>query len=434
MRNPPIIIFAGDTTWKVARGDLLLEVPASAGATAAQIAREISTLIGSSQASATLAIPSAWCLSATVSLEGIPARNRRSALLYRLELLLPLTAEDIATDYIFKEPTSALAICVSTAALKEFVDAIEEAGILVQSIVPASIYAVHALDDQSPAPDAIIWQSGDTIEIFAVWNRIITGWYLLPAGIEDLRWHLEQLFPDRSVVRNITCCSLSPATDAFLRTVPSLKLLSPNDRSIEQSVISASAAGKSSPVEFRRDGLAPGNALRAVRRPVIEAVIAAFLLIICICGAACWRANRLEQLAARYRVEQQQAFREVFPGHAVPANIVSRLKSEERKLQSGDADTGSSLPQSTLPTLQTILLAVESLSPETRLEVEDLKVEDNKVLLDGIVRNRADLTAVEDALQQIAHLQLDAPQTEQQAGKGLHLSLTGTGTGEPTRK
>jgi hypothetical protein len=435
MRNPPIIIFPADAGWKVARGESLMDVPASAGADPEKIAREISTLIESSSAEVTLAIPSSWCLSATVRLDGVPARNRRSALQYRLELLLPLTAEEIAADYILAEPHSALAICVSAATAAGFIDALEATGLMVQSIVPASIYAAHALlSKMQESPDAIVWQTGSVVEIFIIRNQIIAGWYTLPAQVDDLKWHLGQLFSGPTEMPGLVTCSLDQALRDFLKTLPTLKLLSSESRSIDQTVVASVTDGLPSPVQLRRDRLAPGNPLRAIRKPIIELAVAAVLLVVCICVSACWRANQLERLALRYRNRQEQVFHQAFPGHTIPVNIVSRLRSEERKIETGDTDTTTSLPQSTLPTLQSILLAIDSMPAEVRLEVNDLKVDDNSVSIDGIVRNRTDLTAVIDTLQQIGHLQVEAPQTDQLPGKGLHITLTGTSSAEPKRK
>ena len=47
-----------------------------------------------------LAIPSAWCLCDPVATTGLPARNRRQAMAYRLEEKLPVAAEEVVADFI----------------------------------------------------------------------------------------------------------------------------------------------------------------------------------------------------------------------------------------------------------------------------------------------------------------------------------------------
>jgi hypothetical protein len=442
VKQSPIVIFAGETVWKLARGDSISDViPVGGTAPAAsnpdQLATAIAGMIGSVSRSVTLVVSAAWCLSATVPLAGVPARNRRSSLLYRLELLLPLTAEEIAADYVFNEPENAFAICVSAIALKPFVDALETAGISIQSITPASVYAVQSLlaGQKTDGCDLVIWQSQNTIELFVIRKGSVAGWYLFPAEADDLRWHLDQIPSSAGVVRTVIPCNLDPNLLAVLQADRSLALAGEEHRTIEQAVTSALGAGTQPAIELRRDALAPGNAFRAVRKPLMELAAATILLVFCICGAALWRAAKLERIASDDRDQQAALFRQVFPGHVVPVNIVSRLRSEARRIDQGSGSNAAAQSiQPAPPTLRSILVAISTMPADVRLEVRDLTVNDGHFSMDGRVRNRNDLNTLVDALANTAHLQLDPPQTEQDGARGLHITLTGALPAEPAPK
>ena len=428
MKDIPTVIFVGDDGWKIARADSFIDVPITAGASTDQIASAIKATFNSSTRSAILALPASQCFSATVSLAGLPTRNRRSGMLYRLELLLPLTAEEIVADYILDEPDSAFAICLPLTSVKPTIDALELAGIRIESVIPTPIYAVAGVLNTEKATqlDAIIWQSKDMVQMFTLRESHITGWYNLRSDVDDLHWHINQCFASRTTPVSVLVCNVEPAMLASLKSFTFLKVIVREHLTMETAFISALVNAVGRPVDLRRDGLAPTDSLRVIRRPLIEAVMAMMLLVVCVCSSAGWRAHRLEQVATKYREQQADLFRAVFPGRTVPANIVSRLRSEERRLKSNDSPSGeSSLSQTLMPTLQSVLSAVASLPADIRLKVQDLRLDDDRFSLEGTVRSRSDLDRLTDALRQQPNLQVDAPQTEQIPGKGLQINMSG---------
>src|SRR6185436_999635 len=83
-------------------------------------------------------------------------------------------------------------------------------------------------------------------------------------------------------------------------------------------------------VNLRRDELAVRDRLRLVRTPLAFAAAAAVLFVACACAAMLWRAARYDRLAGQYAGDQQAVFRTVFPRQPLPADVRSRLASEER--------------------------------------------------------------------------------------------------------
>src|SRR5689334_16163709 len=108
MAKRTFILFASDTGWQAGAGDSLVQVPMTAGATPDQIATAAADSpkqLGHGASPIILAIPSNWCLCASIHTDDLPKADYRS-LLYRLEEKLPWPAESITADFIRQENTA----------------------------------------------------------------------------------------------------------------------------------------------------------------------------------------------------------------------------------------------------------------------------------------------------------------------------------------
>src|SRR5437868_4470898 len=142
MSKKNFILFASDTGWHAGAGDSLIEIPMAAGATPDQIASASADALkklGHGASPVTLAIPSNWCLAASIATDGLPRSDYKS-LLYRLEEKLPWPAESITADFI-RHANSALGICIKTEKVRPLIDALESDGIPIQTITPTALLA-----------------------------------------------------------------------------------------------------------------------------------------------------------------------------------------------------------------------------------------------------------------------------------------------------
>src|SRR5207248_591355 len=126
MAVPSFILFPGSTTWRIGvvrDGQVALTaiaVPANTShdQTAALVAVALNGA-GYEGQGTILALPSAWCFSASIGTADL-RRHDRKAMLFRLEEKLPLAAEALIADFIphhsaaasSSTPSSALGICV----------------------------------------------------------------------------------------------------------------------------------------------------------------------------------------------------------------------------------------------------------------------------------------------------------------------------------
>ncbi len=429
MTRAKSVIFAGDQAWKLGRGSDLVELPDLPSATPDAVAAAVAAMPGVTDGPVVLFLPTSWCLSATVSLEGVPARSRHTALLYQLELLLPLSAEDVAADFIINDARqSALGLCVPLKDVKPVVDALEASGVVIDNITPASVFAAQTVLNglKGESCDAVFWANENSIEVFSIHDQRVTGWYVVPAEAGDLGAHVTRLAGTRSSPLKIVARSLPRTLLEWLMADPSFRVLSEGPMTVETAAISGVAAGVQPAVNLRRDGLAATDPYRAIRRPLTQAVLAAVLLVVCVCAAAIWRADQYQRLAEGFRDRQAESFHRVFPGRPVPVNVVSRFRSEERSLAPSTAGESLDTPTSVQPTLHALLRAIGGLPETSGLEVQDLRIDEGTFSVEAIAGSRADLDALVQSLRDVPSMQVEPPQAEQVPGKGIRITLTGS--------
>src|SRR5688500_10313053 len=101
-KNFAVVLATG--TWHVAFVSDKSAPPIDTGVTIdaapEAVAEKIFELCASKASRLTLAVPTAWCLCASVSTDELPRTDRHEALRYRLEEKLPVPAEDVVADFI----------------------------------------------------------------------------------------------------------------------------------------------------------------------------------------------------------------------------------------------------------------------------------------------------------------------------------------------
>lgn len=458
------VLFPGPSGWQVGTvvetGDVsFAAVPTSASDTPETFAAAIVTALKSNGwrgRGVGLALPSSWCLSARVSTDGLPPKNRRQALTFRLEEKLPVSAEEVAADFVEPEGEGgdALGVCAQTQTVAPYVEALEAAGVPVDSISPAALLAAQ---NQSPTDcDVLLWGAANEVELFAFRDARPVAWHVLPAEERDLAMHVGIETRGRPQPVRLRAIGLAP--DA-LRPVSALPGVQPvgadESRSLHEAAARAAAsvlAGQSAPwVELRRGALSAGDGSRHLHRPLVALVASAALLLAAMSAAMLVRAARYEA-AAREREElQRQVFQRAFPGRPVPVDVRSRMLSERQALRAQNGEMGddgigttAGLPPAQasagLASLRDLLAAFPR---GLRFRVVELRLDEGKLLIEGQARSHGDADAIATALRKGGEFAVEPPRTEQLTGisKGVAFTITGTvqqapaaPAGEPARK
>src|SRR5438045_1145265 len=141
MPAQPFIIFPTSHSWHVAtlHGDVPRVRDVRAGADMGSATASELRELGYAGQGVILALPTEWCFVASIQISDLP-RHDRGAMIYRLEEKLPMPAEEFVADFAH-DGDSALGVAARTAQIKPLVDVLENAGIAIQSIVPAALLA-----------------------------------------------------------------------------------------------------------------------------------------------------------------------------------------------------------------------------------------------------------------------------------------------------
>lgn len=410
MASPPLVLFPPDALaaepWRLGRAvdgqphvaPLVVPGDAAPSAVAAAVAA-----VGAGPV--TLALPSSLCLSATVDTTGLPRQGRRSALAYRLELALPLAAEDVAADFLqHPRQRSALGIAVAVAIVRPWVDALESAGVTVAAICPAALLAIDR-----PADGLVAWGHGSAVDLFSIVGGQLTNWLTLPAQADDVRLYLPAV--------EVTATRLIDAPDAVADAIGGVR----SSADWSTAATAAVVAGRRPRVDLARDGLAPRGRGTAARRALIGVGLAAVVFAAACSGAMLWRAQAYQRRADADLDRQQQTFRQLFPGRPVPADVRSRLGSEARGLVAPAAEGGTG--PSALAVLHGLLA---HLPADVRFQLSEVRVADGQFHVEGTVPTWSDADAVAAAVRAGTGVPVDPPQTSQDGPRAVHFVLTGS--------
>lgn len=416
---------SGGTAWRIAtaRGGAR-EVPAEAAATPGEIANALAAELsrqvdGYRGQGVLLALPSEWCLPATIAVADLPAARDRAALLYRLEEQLPLAAEQFTADFV-RSGESAMAVAVAGERVEPLVEALEHAGILVQSIAPLAMLATQQVAADLAKPTAtVLWEEdGAKLSVIAVRQGAPVAWSLVNAASANEEEQIKL------------------ATDLMdLGGTPSGEI----DRRDGGALIRSAArlgeavlAGKAAPwFEFRRDAIAAADPMRSLRPALNAALGAAAVLLIVLAVAMLWRGWRYDRLARDYEDQLTARFQEKFPGWAVPANVRAVVESEHRKLAA--RGTGALPPEARHSALRLMRDVLGNVGSDVRFAIDRMTINDTSIEIEGRVKSYEDVGPLV-ASARSAGLEVPTPQmrktTDGAWSYAIRGSLPARGAGE----
>lgn len=421
------VIFAGDEIWRVrspggATGHLQFERGTGAKTIAADVTRTLREG-GYQGGGVLLALPAAWCLSAVISTADLP-RNDGVAMAFRLEEKLPLAAENFTADFVpLAEGERALGVCVENDRVVPLVEALEDAGVVVQSVTPGVMLAVqsmtggdvrHAAEEEAVL---LLWGEGADVNVVTLYARRPVGWAVVPADAGALGMQLDMAVLEVGDAAVVT--SDLPAEWAAWLAQRGFEDVTSRKESIEDVVVRRATdvlSGALTPwVELRRGAMAIEDPLRVVRRPINAALAAAAVLCVVLAGVFFYRSFRYDQLAQSYEAQLAEDFKREFPGWPVPPNVRRMVESERAKL-AGGGPASSSLPaeaqESALRVLHDVLAKIPA---ESKITIDKINVYDTVAEVQARSKSHADADVLAGALR-TAGLDVPPPQMRQREG------------------
>jgi hypothetical protein len=403
----PFVIFAGEGVWKIVSGGAVDEVRIDPEATANDIAVVVALKLrgrGYQGEGVMLALPSAWCLSAGISLEGLSASDQ-AAMAFRLEEKLPLAAENFTADFI-EQGDRALGVCAPNDRVSPLVEVLEQSGVVVQSVSPAAVLALQHLGNA--AAGLLVWTEGDRTNVFAT------------DGGLGLAWALASNDAELKVAVNLLALEMEGGGSVLdVARERNLDLHTAATRTA-----GAVLAGGVRPwVELRRGAMAVEDPLRVVRRPINAALAAAVALCLVLTGVFFYRAHRYDRLAQDYETTLARRFGQEFPGWAAPVNVRATVEAELRKLNlAGPSALPPEAQESALRVLHDVLAKIPA---DSKISFDRLAFNDTSVELEGRSLKYEDVDGV-IAAAKAAGMEVPPPQMRKLADNSWGFAVRGS--------
>ena len=426
-------IFVGDGAWQAVRaGDgqverAAIDVPSAGDEPSGEAVREALASLGWSHEAVTVALPSPWCLAASIATTDLGRGPRHKALAYRLEEHLPVSVEDVVADFVEASRGAALGVCAQRDRLVGLVSRIEEAGVRVEAARPAALLAAAWALQQKPGVEAVVRvrRDGEGLEFDAVQlhkNRPV-GWWWLGGDRDGLLEQIEAAADGATPSRLALLGGDEELADAIARRGFTVEPLARDGD--EAAALGLQAGGGSRAagwIDFRPG--CGGSRARGGRRDAAARVVAALVLRVTLSGAAHWRGMQYEESADAFASQQIVLFRKALPGQRVPGHITARLRSQRQKLAAlgGQAsqEAGVVQPTSALQHLQAVLAA---LPPDVRWRIESITIESDTLGLVGQTRTHADAERIAALLADSGAYTVEQPRTGPLRDRGVSFQL-----------
>ena len=364
-----------------------------------------------------LAPDSNSCYFCKLNREAIAGLKDRKAMLFEMESSLPLDAESVVADIVPRDKCTT-GIAIDRLRWLDLVRSLDDAGVLVESIVPLPVLAAQSLITEQKAneEDLLVWSRDLRTDLIVIGDRQFNAWRHF--GYESDRLSLE--------VSAFRAGGISNEQIRWINLPKDYPCDLVSNEDVEAAAARAAARilqKKAEPwYELRRDDLAAGDPLRAFRGPLRFAALAASLLVLTTIAASLWRRHRIDSEIQSVRNEQRELFKKSFPGTRVPAAMLSRIRSEHRKAL-GARKVGVDVPK--MENAIDVLDAFLAGSPKNlRLHVDRIEIRSGELRLDVQLRAHADAGKLAASLEG-SGFEMRPPGTQQRDPKTVVTELQG---------
>ncbi len=437
--KPAFFVAIEGNAWSVARvmedKILLREVAdtedeAKVGEAVAEALREL----GYGGEAVCLGLPAERVLAAEIDASGLPRRSRRSAMLYRLEELVPCEAERLTADFLALPGGRALAVAVETDRVRAILDRLALTGVEVGAVCPTALLALQEAVAQHPEPCNYVLVAGPrAVDVFRMSVGRPTTWYTaLPQATELARLFQADLLArpiegERPAARVVGSLDPDLAAAVERETGVALQATDAGPTALETVARGAAAVlegGREPWIDFRRDALAAPNRWRRLAAPMVTAAALALVLIAAIGGLSYWRSLRYENLARRLEDETRSIYQNLYPNQQVPVRVESRMRSELARL-TAVSGAGGDLPNR--PSALLVLRdATSALPKDLQVRIVEARIDSDGLLLEGEARSHTDAEAVAQALGRSGAFSVEPPRTEHLAKGGVTFTIVGS--------
>lgn len=436
MKMDAILLMLGDDQWQLmaiyhdtVAQEMISNWPQADDRAKAQQIQNLQITLqnwGYEQQPVIIGVPDTWCLCTTRQGDGF--KSNRQNVLYDFEAQWPVAMEEVVADYLPGKQAT-LGVCVPLKKLSPVMQALEPLQLNLQAICPKALLALQQqpLTGNSPATRQTIWANtnGQAYHWFTLLDHKPVRWQWLPPSEKALVLQAQSLALNGVVDMQINAFDLPQPITEQLKALPQISSVTWSDAALDACAIAGAsriATRKIKPwIDLLRHPLVSNTQALAFQRVLSTLLLVVIVLGLTAAGTLYLRGTAYTQIAQQNRSNQLLRFAELFPDARIPQNIsiTSRLSSELKAMM----DHASVLPTIGTDTSETsalILLhdTLLCLPDDLPMNVQEIRMESNRVDLRGEASNHADVQRIADALRKSPQLQVQTPQMTQ-TGDGI---------------
>ncbi|WP_432799805.1 hypothetical protein [Poriferisphaera sp. WC338] len=380
-------------------------------------------------------LPSDWCYVASIQLNE-SKRSRLSTMLFQLEEFLPLDAEQVAASFhINSHSAMALGCAIEAKPLQRILAELEDRGISPGAICPKVFFVFHVLQHQKKIPDScqaiILPEPNGIYSIIQLHSGRIVSWRLLTE--KDLlrdEVHVSILsgvdLDQSDNTKLILGVDLSDDLVRELQERCDLKLeivATPILELLYEGAVDLHRREKVPVFNLRTGPLAVQSSWLRYQKQGVFAALGVCLLLISILVSLSIRARAYRHEFDQANQAMIELYQEAFPGQSVPLGIMGRLQSEQRKLQSTNAESVQLPEQRSM--LFTIRDVLSYLPIDIRFKLDELQIEARQIRVYGTTRSHVDANKIVAGLRNIEDYNFELLRTDQTADRTVSFSIVG---------
>jgi hypothetical protein len=380
-----------------------------------------------------LALCSQMCLVAEVDQGDLPAgKGRNEAMEYRLEERLPISAEQMAAQWIALPGSRALGICCQADVLVEIVSQLQLHQRVVQAISPAALLAGQWVAARADKTDAALVLPGPDepaeLDLLIVRAGRLEGWQWLGQDQDALAEALrEAAQAGPSPVDLLKVGSRIDLPEEVASSVAQV------DSTAWQEETTASAAIKMASefaenqeplwVNLRTHRRMPSRSSAPVDRALRIAGVMLTVLLMCLIAGGLLMSRRYEQRAEALAGRQSRLFIKTMDSRNVPLDVAARLRSERMRLAGlgGRSRAKPQKPTSALAHLQSMLSIVPR---DVRFRVTQLEIDPNRIIMTGHARDLLAVEKVTNAVRQAGGYDVEPGETQRLNDRSFSFMFT----------
>lgn len=380
--------------------------------------------LGIEPAEVVLAIPSAWCMSASFELNGIATKNSK-ALLYALEEHLPIVAEEVLAGFTCKDG-KAFAVCTTQRGkVTSLLDGLKANGWSVLLTTPAPLLALSRwlsppVDRMSV--DLVLAAEGDQWVLLALEQGRVKSWHVLPADVQDLQ-HLLQMLTSQREKPSLNL--VSAALPSTIQALEGASQVSSSELPLADAAALAADAVLAGRGAAMIDLSPPAHRRSLARRlhcPLKFAAVSFALLLLSLIVAQLTIAWRMDHQTDLLDGEQADLFQQGFPQahRGVPRQLARYLASEQQRLAASDQSAQS---QQSMPALQMLRDLLTRFPQPMPIKLMRLRIESDQAELVGQVLSHEDAGRLAAALGADGAFVVQPSQTTVARDQGVNFTL-----------